>query len=98
MADEYRPLLTTAAQAEAEYRTARAKLVLTAKATRERCSVAEAETVADADDRIASLLLARLTSKALADSHLEKLRQLRTQIDVGRSYAASERVADGLGT
>lgn len=98
LADAYGPLLTAAAVAEADYRTARAKAVLVAKATRERCSVAEAETVADADDHIAGLLMTRLTTRALADSHIEKLRQLRSQIDALRSYTASERAADAFGT
>lgn len=94
MADDYGPVATAAAQAEAEHKAAKARLMLSTKAERERCSVAEAETVADADETISALYLARLTTRALADSHLEKLRQLRTQVEVGRSMAASERAAD----
>lgn len=96
-ADAYPALATAAAVAEAEYRTAKAKAILSAKADAEgRLSVAEAEARADADDQIASLLMARLTSRAIADSALEKLRQLRSQVDVGRSFSVAERAADQL--
>lgn len=95
-ADEYPAVATDAAVAEAAYRAAKAKAILAAKAERERVSHAEAEARADADDTIADLLLARLTTRALADAHLEKLRQLRSQVDVGRSYASAEREADRL--
>jgi hypothetical protein len=94
-ADAYAPLATAAAQAEAEYRTAKAKAILREKAAADgKLSIAEAEARADADDHIAGLLMARLTSRAVADSHLEKLRQLRSQVDVGRSFTAAERAAD----
>lgn len=94
MADDYATVATNAAQAEAAHKTARAKHMLTSRASGECRSVAEAEIRAEADDTIAGLLQSRLITRALADSHLEKLRQLRTQVEVGRSYVASERAAD----
>ena len=96
MANEYAAVATTAAQSEAAHKTARAKHMLTSRDSGECRSVAEAEIRAEADDTIAGLFQQRLITRALADSHLEKLRQLRTQVEVGRSYVASEREADRL--
>lgn len=90
----YAPVATAAAVAEAAHKTAKAKFMLKARADGDCRSIAEAETRADADDEIADLLMTRLTTRAVADSHLERLRQLRTRVEVGRSYVASEREAD----
>lgn len=92
-ADAYPAVADAAARAEAAHKTARAKAILRARA--EGCrSMAEAEVAAEADDRIASLYLERLTTRAKADAHLEKLRQLRSQADAARSYQAAERDLD----
>lgn len=96
LVDEYRDVAINAAVAEAEHKTARAKAILRAKAGEERVSHAEAEARAEADDEIAALYLRRLTTAALADSHREKLRQLREQVATGRTAVASERAADQL--
>jgi hypothetical protein len=98
MADAYRQVALDAAVAEAAHKTARAKVILNVKAVAkgesERISHAEAETRAEADDNVAALFLERLTTAALADSHREKLRQLREQVATGRTAVASERAAD----
>lgn len=100
LTDAYRQVALDAAAAEAEHKTARAKAILSAKATAkgesERISHAEAETRAEADDAVAALFLARLTTAALADSHREKLRQLREQVATGRTAVASDRASDGF--
>lgn len=93
-AAEYGPLLQAAAQAEADYKRDRAKLMLRCRDSGEVRSVAEAEMRADADDHVAGLLQQRLLTRAVADSHLEMLRQLRTQVEAVRSYVATEREAD----
>lgn len=95
-ADDYRDVATAAARARAAHTTARAKSVLRIKAEAERMSVAEAETRADASDEIAELNQQRLVTEAVADSHREKLRQLREQIATGRTYAATMREVDRL--
>jgi hypothetical protein len=99
-AGEYPAVALEAAVAEAEHRTARAKAILTVKARAkgesERISHAEAETRAEADDTVAALYLRRLTTAAIAESHRERLRQLREQVAVGRTAVASERLQDQL--
>lgn len=99
LTDGYRQVALDAAAAEAAHKTARAKTILAVKADaveqKERVSHADAETRAEADDAVAALFLERLTKAALADSHREKLRQLREQVATGRTAVASERAADG---
>jgi hypothetical protein len=96
-AGEYRAIAVRAAEAEAAHKTARAKAILKAKASEtERISHAEAETRAEADDHIAGLYRERLISSALADSHREKLRQLREQVATGRTAVTSEREVDRI--
>lgn len=96
-AGEYRDIAVRAAEAEAAHKAARAKAILKAKASEtERISHAEAEARAEADDVIAGLYRERLISSALADSHREKLRQLREQVATGRTAVASEREVDRI--
>lgn len=95
-ADEYREIAQAAARAEAEHKSKKAQAILRHKATAERMSMAEAETRADADPAIAALYFQRLTTAALADSHREKLRQLKEQIAYGRTYVATEREIDRM--
>lgn len=95
-ADGARAVLTNAAQAEAEYRSLKAKAKLTFRTTGGAKSDAEAETRADADAHVAMLLHQRLVTRAIADSHLEKLRQLRSQNENGRTYASTERTLDQM--
>jgi hypothetical protein len=96
-AGEYRDIAVHAAEAEAAHKSARARAILKAKASEtERISHAEAETRAEADDTIASLYRDRLIASAMADSHREKLRQLREQVATGRTAVASDREVDKL--
>lgn len=95
-ADGARDVLTAAARAEAEYRSKKAQLKLSFRGRGEAKSDAEAETKADADPEIADLLMARLVTRAQADAHLEKLRQLRSRNENGRTYASTERTLDQL--
>lgn len=94
---EYRGVAVAAAEAEAEHRRERAKAILRFKARDDvRVSHAEAETRAEADDRIADLYMKRVTTAAVADSHRERLRQLREQVATGRTAVASDREADRI--
>lgn len=93
-ADAYQDVALAAAAAEAAHKTARAKAILRFKAEEGRVSHAEAESRAEADDAVARLYLERLTTAAVAESHREKLRQLREQVANGRTAVASDRAAD----
>jgi triphosphoribosyl-dephospho-CoA synthetase len=97
LAQEYGAIAEAAAEAEALHKAERAKAVLTAKATTsERMSHAEAETRAEANERIAELYRQRLVTAAHAEATRERLRQLREQVAVGRSFLVGERTADQL--
>lgn len=97
MADEYPAIATAAAAAEAEHKSERARAVLRHKAdTSEHMSQAEAETRAEADDRIAALYLDRLTKKAIADSHKAKLDQLKEQCANARTAVTTEREGERI--
>jgi hypothetical protein len=97
-ADEYKALALEAAASEAEHKAARAKAVLRFKAKveqgKQRMSQAEAESMAEADDTVADLYMARLTSAALAEAHKQKLFQLKSMVEVAWTVVASERVGD----
>lgn len=95
-AQSFEAVALAAAHAEADYRRLRAQAILRHKAQEERISQAEAETRADAEDTVAAAHLEKLTTAAVAEAHRERLRQLRSQVDVGRSYVTSERAADTL--
>jgi hypothetical protein len=94
-ADKAKEVLTAAARAEAEYRSKKAQAKLRFRAEGAK-SDAEAETKADAAEDIAKLLMDRLVTRAVADAHLEKLRQLRSRNENGRTYASTERTLDQL--
>ena len=94
-ADRAKDVLTAAAKAEAEYRSKKAQAKLRFRAEGAK-SDAEAETRADAEPDIADLLMERLVTRAIADAHLEKLRQLRSRNENGRTYASTEREMDKL--
>lgn len=97
VANEYRDANVKAAEAKAAHVKERAKAVLRFKATEsERMSQAEAETRAEADDEIASLHLAMLTTAALASSCKEKLVQLKEASTNARAEATHEREIDRL--
>ena len=84
------------AQADVAYRQARAQRVLAAKYDEGARSVAEAETMADADDKIAHLRLQFLVAEGVVDGLAKSMLALRTRIDVGRSLLATQREADRL--
>ena len=89
-------LYEVAARAEADYRAERAKAVLRHKATRDRMSVAEAETRADADNQVYQLHTDRLVSAALAEAHKDRLRQLKEREASCRTEVTTEREADRI--
>lgn len=97
-ANKFGDVTFQAAAAEAEHKAARAKAILAYKAkglkAGNRVSHAEAETAAEADDEVADLYMARLTSAAVADSARQKLFQLREMVGVARTVVASDRAAD----
>lgn len=95
-ADSAKDVLTKAARAEAEYRSKKAQKKLDLRVKLAAKSDAEAEMMADADPVIADLLMQRLVTRAEADAHLEKLRQLRSRNENGRTYASTEREMDKM--
>lgn len=96
MAQDYERVALAAAHAESDHKRVRAQTILRVKTTEERMSHAEAEARAEADDEVSRLYRLRVTTAAVADAHRERLRQLREQVAVGRSFATSEREADRL--
>lgn len=95
-AHEFADVLLEAAEAEAAYKSARAKRVLRAMDSEQRTSVAKAETIADADEEIAALHQHKLVAAAKADAHRAQLNQLREQVASGRTFASSEREIDKI--
>ena len=95
-ADEYRPVVVAAAEAEAAHRSEKAKAILRFKALDDCRSHAEAEARADADELIGDLYRQRLVTAAVADSHKAKLAQLREQVATGRTRVTSEREVDRI--
>lgn len=93
---EYEEAARNRAYADATYRQARAKRVLQARYDDGARSVAEAETMADADDKIAHLRLQHLIADGVCDGLTKSMSALRTRIDVGRSLLATQREADKL--
>lgn len=92
---EYGEIAAQRAVAEAEYKAAKARRVLTARAEGAR-SIAEAETIATADTGIAVLHREHLIADAMADAAQKSIYALRTRIEVGRSFLATERAGDLL--
>lgn len=95
-ADEFKSVATKAAEAEAAHKSRRAQRALEFKDSGECRSMTEAEARADADGEIAGLLRERLIAAAIADSHKQKLLQLKEQNANGRSVVASERETDRM--
>jgi hypothetical protein len=83
------------ARAEVAYKSERAKRILRAKSDGAK-SIAESETVADADDGIKDLRMAYLIAEGGADACGRSIAALRVRIDWGRSLYATEREADRL--
>lgn len=81
------------AAAEAAHKLARAKRILQARHNGVK-SMAEAEVIAEADDDVSALYLARLNQDAVVESIREALRSIRVNQDALRTAAASAR--DGV--
>lgn len=92
---EYADLAATRAQAEVDYKAARARRILKARSDGAR-SIAEAETIAAADDAVDALWRAHLIADGITDAAQKAIYALRTRIEVGRSAIATERAADVL--
>lgn len=90
---EFQPLAVAAAQAEATHKHARAVFIVNARAEGVR-SVTEAEYQAEADEAVHAAHLDRLLTAALVDSAKQRLYQLRTAAEVGRSFRAAEGESD----
>lgn len=91
---QYREHARAAAEAEASHKSARARRILLAKASRTEgraMPISEAEVTAEADPEVSSLYMTRLTSAAMADATKEALRTIRTNQDGLRTAAASHR-------
>ena len=94
-ANEYAEQSVKRAHAEAEYKAAKAKRVLRARADGEK-SIAAAQTVAEADDLIKDLHLKFLIADGMTDALTKGMIALRERIGYGRSLMANEREADKL--
>lgn len=93
---EFQGLAVESAEAEATHKTMRAKRALKAQAdakanTGKAMSMAQAETVAEADDDVAAAYFQRLTSHALAEACRESMRSIRSNQEALRTAAASAR-------
>lgn len=93
-ADTADEVYTSAANADATHKHQHAKTVLIFKESGERMSQGEAETRADADDRIAELYRDKVVSKAKAEALKAKLIQMREQQANGRTAVVDERGVD----
>lgn len=94
-ANEYAEQAVVRATAEAEYKAAKAKRVLQARADGEK-SISAAQTVAEADDLIKDLHLKFLIAEGMTDALTKGMIALRERIGYGRSLMANEREADKL--
>lgn len=94
-ANEYAEAAVARASAEAAYKTERAKRILRARADGEK-SISAAQTVAEADDYIATLHLDYLIADGMTDALTKGMIALRERIGYGRSLMANEREADKL--
>jgi hypothetical protein len=92
---EYADAVRARAEAEVAYKSERAKRILRAKSDGAK-SIAESETVADADDGIRDLRLAYLIAEGHADATGRAISALRERIGYGRSLISTERAADLL--
>lgn len=94
--NQYREELATKAHAETDFKRERAKRIMRARADGQAPSMAQAETVADADDKVEDLRLDYLIAEGLAASTKEKIGALKERIGFGRSLLATEREQDKL--
>lgn len=94
-AGSYEEAAKDRARADVAYRQSRAQRILRARTDGAR-SIAEAETIADADQTIADLRLQHLVTEAIVDGLTKSMLALRSRIDVGRSLLSTQREADKL--
>ena len=95
-AQAYEALAMAAAKTEADHKHAKARHMVTTRMTDPKVAQSWAETLADADEEVATLHRLRLESAAVADAARAKLAQLREAVAVGRSFLVAEREADKL--
>ena len=96
MATENGPILEEAAHAEADYKHARARFIVSQRAQDPKASVSYLDALAEADPDLAGLLRARLVTAAKAEATKARLQQLREQVANGRTAVATEREADRI--
>lgn len=96
IARRYRNTMQDAAEAENEYRRARAKFIIRAKDADPKLSQAGAETLADADDEVMNLRLKRMALEADVEALKQKLFWCRSKADSLRSEKVDEREANRL--
>ena len=94
-ANEYAEQAVKRATAEAEYKAAKAKRIMQARADGEK-SISAAQTVAEADDHIKDLHLKFLIADGMTDALTKGMIALRERIGYGHSLMANEREADKL--
>jgi len=92
---EYDQLAQARANAEVDYKSARARRILRARAEGSK-SIAEAETIAAADPALETLWRQSLIADAMVDAAQKSIWALRERIGYGRSLIATERAADLL--
>lgn len=92
---EYETIARARADAEVDFKAARARRILTARAEGAK-SIAEAEMQAAADPAIERLWRAHLIADGIADAAAKSIFALRTRIEFGRSLISTERAADLL--
>lgn len=93
---EYGDLATARAEAEVDYKSARARRILRARADGEARSITEAENIAAADQGVEQLWRRHLVADAQADACNKAILALRERIGYGRSLMATAREADRL--
>lgn len=90
---EYAAIAEEAARAEAEHVRLRARAFV-AYRIQEGKAIGECERFAQADPEVVAAHDRRLVADAARDAAKQKLWQLQSQVEVGRSAAASERESD----
>jgi hypothetical protein len=96
LAQDYARILEEAAHAEADYKRARGRFIVTARFEDPKASVAFIDAQVDADDDLAGLLRQRLVTQSAAEAAKARLQQLREQVANGRTAVATERESDRI--
>ena len=93
---EYERLVMARANAETDYKSARARRVMKARLEESVKAISEAEYVADGDKAIEELRRTYLVAEGVADACQKQIASHRARIDYGRSRIATERAMDAL--